>query len=392
MVLGRLLSGFSADDYVLIRTMNLPTEAGDYAEQLPARTYRLPETFVSLPGPGWRRHAATASSLLGTLRARARGIVAIVRSEGCHAIVACTGGDMLDVPAASIAARWTRTRFYPYFFDHWSQQSQLGTRRRKLAEHAERWIVRGAGAVIVPNEYLGRELERRYGARTMIVRNACEVGSARASNGLPERSPGEAAVVYTGAVYAANHDTFRNLITALTVADVEARVHIYTAQSPDELDAAGIAGPIEVHEHLPVSEVPAVHRAADVLFLPLAFDSPYPSLIRTSNPGKMGEYLASGRPILVHAPPDSFVAGYFRRHGCGVVVDELDPHALARELERLLSDTRLRSSVARAARERALADFDLRRARDAFAAVVGLRPLSRFAEAKNREEADAAKA
>ena len=86
-----------------------------------------------------------------------------------------------------------------------------------------------------------------------------------------------------------------------------------------------------------------------MLFLPLAFDSPYPAVARTSAPAKMAEYLTARRPILVHAPADSFVSSYFRPHSCGVVVDEVDPIALAQALERVIGDSELRKRVCAAA-------------------------------------------
>jgi glycosyltransferase involved in cell wall biosynthesis len=371
MILARLLEGFDPESYILIRTMDLPIDDHAYLPPLPARTFHLPEAFVSIPG-GWRQHLATGRSLARTLRSRAGGIAKIARREGCSAIVACSAGDMLDVPAGYLGARRVGVPFFPYFFDHWSQQSQLGPGRRRFAERVEARLVRSAKTVIVPNEHLARELEESYAARVAIVRNGCLVGP---DPGAPPAVRDEAAIVYTGAVYAANHDTFRNLLAAIELANVDARAHVYTAQSNEELAAAGIEGALAVHDHLPGADVPAVQRSADVLFLPLAFDSPFPALIRSSNPGKMGEYLASGRPILAHAPPDSFVAEYFRKHECGVLIDRLDPHALADGLERIVGDDGLRRRVARSARERALADYDIRRAREAFGALVGLRPL-----------------
>jgi glycosyltransferase involved in cell wall biosynthesis len=371
MILARLLEGFDPESYILIRTMDLPIDDHAYLPPLPARTFHLPEAFVSIPG-GWRQHLATGRSLARTLRSRAGGIAKIARREGCSAIVACSAGDMLDVPAGYLGARRVGVPFFPYFFDHWSQQSQLGPGRRRFAERVEARLVRSAKTVIVPNEHLARELEESYAASVAIVRNGCLVGP---DPGAPPAVRDEAAIVYTGAVYAANHDTFRNLLAAIELANVDARAHVYTAQSNEELAAAGIEGALAVHDHLPGADVPAVQRSADVLFLPLAFDSPFPALIRSSNPGKMGEYLASGRPILAHAPPDSFVAEYFRKHECGVLIDRLDPHALADGLERIVGDDGLRRRVARSARERALADYDIRRAREAFGALVGLRPL-----------------
>jgi glycosyltransferase involved in cell wall biosynthesis len=113
-----------------------------------------------------------------------------------------------------------------------------------------------------------------------------------------------------------------------------------------------------------------VQRRADLLFLPLAFDSPYPVLINTSCPSKMGEYLASGRPVLVHAPAGSFVAWYFKKYECGLVVDEPDPAKLAAAVGRLLTDNDLRRRLGHRARERARADFSVPVARATFEGLM----------------------
>ena len=93
---------------------------------------------------------------------------------------------------------------------------------------------------------------------------------------------------------------------------------------------------------MPNKEILAVMERADLLFLPLAFDSPYPEVIRTSSPGKFGEYLQSGVPILAHAPDDSYVIDYIRRNDCGFVESSRDIGALAGMLRIALYDDRLR--------------------------------------------------
>ena len=110
-----------------------------------------------------------------------------------------------------------------------------------------------------------------------------------------------------------------------------------------------------------------------MLFLPLAFNSPYPQILRTAAPGKMGEYLASGRPILVHAPSDSFVAWYFREHQCGLVVDENDPAQLLMGIRRILTDSELGTALGRRARARAVSDFGIEAAQYRFAQLLGFR-------------------
>ncbi len=149
-------------------------------------------------------------------------------------------------------------------------------------------------------------------------------------------------------------------------------LHLYTASEPALLSEHGLSGPIVFHPHAPAPAMPRIQQRAHILFLPLAFDSPYPEVVRTSAPAKMAEYLAAARPILVHAPPDAYISNYFRRHGCGVVVDERDPVAVAQALERILGDAELRGRISAAAWERARTDFHPDRARAAFADLVGL--------------------
>ena len=110
-------------------------------------------------------------------------------------------------------------------------------------------------------------------------------------------------------------------------------------------------------DHLPSKEVAKVQRQADILFLPLAFDSPIPEVIRTSAPGKMSEYLGGGRPILAHSPADSFVTYYLRQHECGLVVDKPNATLLADAIRRILLDPHLRASLVSNAQRQAEVDF-----------------------------------
>ena len=164
-----------------------------------------------------------------------------------------------------------------------------------------------------------------------------------------------------------------NLLAAIGALGREGvRLHLYTAQSREAIEVHGMPRPRRLARARAGLGDARVHGEADVLFLPLAFRSPYPDIVRTAAPGKMGEYLAARRPILVHAPADSFVSWYFRGHECGVVVDESDPVRLAEGIERILGDAGLRGKLAVNAWERARADFSVSAARAAFARLLGL--------------------
>jgi glycosyltransferase involved in cell wall biosynthesis len=126
-----------------------------------------------------------------------------------------------------------------------------------------------------------------------------------------------------------------------------------------------------------------VQQQADILFLGLAFDSPIPEVIRTSAPGKMGEYLGSGRPILVHAPPDSFLSWYFKKEEWGMVVDQKDATVLGRGIERLLEDGRLRKRLVQNALSCARRDFSLRKARNELLRVLQAIPGGQICESSS---------
>jgi glycosyltransferase involved in cell wall biosynthesis len=119
-----------------------------------------------------------------------------------------------------------------------------------------------------------------------------------------------------------------------------------------------------------MSAIPAIQRAANILFLPLAFNSPLSEHLRTSSPGKMGEFLASGRPILVHTPPDSFTTWYFRQYACGVVVDQNDPSALAKGLMTIVDNASEQAALGARAWARAQADFDVTKVRAQFFSAI----------------------
>jgi glycosyltransferase involved in cell wall biosynthesis len=123
------------------------------------------------------------------------------------------------------------------------------------------------------------------------------------------------------------------------------------------------------HPHASHAESIAHQRAADVLFLPLAFDSPIPEVIQSSAPAKLGEYLASARPILVHAPKGSFVTELIRGADAGVVVDTPNPDLLADALRRIATDADLRKRIVANAAVLSR-EFLVERARNDFIAVL----------------------
>ena len=374
MLLYRLLGGLRADDYCLI-SMEKDDLKGNYSGRLPVNYYYLPSEFQFTRGYRFglaavRRYVNLLLSVTAGAYTRARRIAEVVRSEGCEAVVGCSAGhDMVYLPAAYLASRLARVPLYVYMIDDYSSQWDSKF-VRFLARHIEPRALKAAAGVITISEFLRDTLRRRHGVEATVIHTPCDL-SAYEETSAPARRDGETRIVFTGAVSEAQLDALVNLAGALNLlARPDTRLHLYTAQVASDWEPRGLRGPVVFHPHQSIFDIPRIQMDADLLFLPLAFDSPYPEHIRTAVPSKTGEYLASGRPILVHAPRDTFIVWYFRQHDCGLVVDENDPALLAQAVERLLTDETLRRRLVANARRCAREDFSVGAARARFARVL----------------------
>lgn len=373
MMLYRLLSGLPADSYCLISRENYEgnkhNDSG--SSKLSGRYYHLKPVF-QLPILNYSKLFAlniAFNALLGIYN-RAKQIQKILQKEKCKLLIACTG-DLYDLPAACLASKWLKIPFVPYIFDDYAYQ-WTGF-YRSISKRLEPIILKRAKAVIVPNEYMQKEYMQRYGLRSTVIHNPCPLPDLEELDKADRVfNNHEINIVYAGAIYHANYDAFRNLITAIhRLKRSDIKLHLYTAQPESELIRNGISGPMVVyHSHINQSEVPKVLRQTTFLFLPLAFNSPIPEVIKTSAPGKIGEYLSVGRPILVHAPHESFVSWYFRENHCGIVVDKNDPKLLAEEINRLISDRELQRKLIEKAREAAAKDFSIDRMQKKFRELI----------------------
>jgi glycosyltransferase involved in cell wall biosynthesis len=360
-VLGRLLGGLDPASYRLVNS------GRRHATTVPAAT-AWPAARVPQPWLLRKLRKATALQPLvfeAMVASRTRAVARLLRRDRCAAVVGCTGDDLVDLPAAVAAAGMLGIPAYLYYFDDYRFQWKATglvwgpAAAARLRDRVEARVLAGAAGVIIPNEALADEVRRRSQVPVQIVRNPIDTDLYAS---LRSRSRGAAdgprRVVYTGAVYEAQGGALRNAARAIEALRAEGRdiaLHLYTPDPPERLRAQGIPDSVVVHPAVPLAEAAAIQCRADVLLLPLSFTSNYPELIRTSAPGKFGEYLAAGRPLLVHGPADSFPSRFATAHDCAAVCDVDDIGTLARLLTRLLDDAAWAAAVA----HRAVATSDL---------------------------------
>jgi len=296
------------------------------------------------------------------VRHRARGIERALVQHRCSSVVACTGGDLVDVPAAIVAAERAGVPCVLHYFDDYRSQWKIpnpawSTRwMERNGASIEAEVLSKASGVVVPNELLKSDLAERTSSPITIIRNPVQLDLYETLRGsLPAREYNPLrcwSIAYTGSIYEAQLDAVRNCARGLDVLrgrGIDVRLHLYTAQSEASLQAQGIPDSVHVHPTVKPLDASRVQCEADILLLPLAFVTRYPELIRTSAPGKLGEYLASGRPILVHAPTESFLSRFARDQRWGMVCDTLDESQIANCIERIVREPQLRAELSQGA-------------------------------------------
>ncbi len=340
-----------------------------------ARADAAGTTDIESVGTWWLAHkACRLRALHGPLfrllvRQRAAAIAAIVNRRRPAAIIACTGGDLVDLPAAIEAGRRTATPVWLHYFDDYRMQTIAVSRRWSarvtawLRDEVEPALLRAATGIIAPNETLADIVRARTDTPVVIVRNPVDTTLYPALRGREADAvtgaTGLLRIIYTGTVYMAQVDAIRRCAEAVAVlADrgITAELHIHGPR-PDSTTYTILAGQnIRWHDAVPPARAAALQAGADLLFLPLSFDTPYPELIRTSAPGKFGEYLAAATPMVIHAPAGSFPVDFARHHGCAAICTEPNAGALADTIAALAADPQRAGQIRTAARA-AAADF-----------------------------------
>jgi glycosyltransferase involved in cell wall biosynthesis len=377
MVIYNLLKNTNSDRYFLISQKNFYQykNLGNCSNWLNGKHYFLHPDYQIV------RLLTKCASILKIsgilefiLKIKVNQIENILKNHQCDVVIGCTG-DLFDPPAVFIACKNLGIPFIFYTMDYYSRQ-WTDSFFQIFADKYEPEIVHNATKIIVLNEFMKEVFFQRYNVNSTVIHYPFEIeeyeNNAK-NNAIDyrEKLPSSPRIVYTGAIYEAHYSAFRNLISAIEKSkNLNIKLHLYTPQSETRLRMNLIVGPVELHKPIPNCEIPNAQRNADILFLPLAFNSAYPDVIKTSAPGKIAEYLASKTPILVHAPKDSFIAWYFKKYNCGLVIDEENTELLSQAIERLINDKKFCQEITQNAYDRAKIDFDANVSREKIFKII----------------------
>lgn len=291
-----------------------------------------------------RHLLSDAANAAGLLRRRPRGAPVLFIPWGG------AGGSRLALIA--IVLRLLGHRLITYEMDEWRAAA---ARRGRLAREGEARlhgpILRLSSHIFAISDAMRDRLEMRSGRPVSVLASSATMLAARYET-LGGECSTKKVVLFLGAVYDAQVDAVSNVMKAVEItqgSDPEWLLVIHSGQPETEIRQMGLTSKsVLVRPFARGGELAEAISSADVLLLPYSFRPEMREIVSTSYPTKAADYLASGVPVLVHAPNYSTIAQAAAKEGWAAVVAEADPNSILRALQSLLDPAVAGSLLVRA--------------------------------------------
>lgn len=328
VIMRNLLDSISPESIVLARSRPLKRhtggKAGHHLPHFVINSTTLPSRFERY------RQLILRKAVTGR-------IVRLAERTRCRAILGVYP-TILFLDVAERAARTLRVPFVPYLHDTVEEGMAAGKFAR-WGRRAQERVFASAKRVFVATGGMAELYRRKY---NLDVEPILHIYPEPIPGCVPDERNVQKTLFWGGAVYGINAKALLRVHQALTRADRAHSLLLATGQTRDQIEDQGFAA-----AQLDTTFVPLAERSRylgllrEQKILVLALNWPDETRIHedelsTIFPTKAPEYLASGRPILVHCPEHYYLAKFFRENDCGEVVTSRDPVELDAAVIKLL--------------------------------------------------------
>lgn len=216
-------------------------------------------------------------------------------------------------------------------------------------------VIRYAEGRLSISETMGKEYAKRYGYDFVHFHNCIELEKWTNCKKKTYQVGVKFTVLYAGRIGKGTSNSVMSLAKAiekLGQKNLNISFEIQTNELPPDF-----AQEIEKLEHTCVNPYIAYQKlpeklcSADLLVLPMDFDKKNLDFIHLSMPTKVPEYMISGTPILVFAPPDTALSQYARAQKWAFIVNENSTKLLYNKIDEIVSNNELRKQYGQRAIE-----------------------------------------
>jgi len=232
----------------------------------------------------------------------------------------------LDIPwVADFRDPWSEIDFY--------EQLSLTKFADRKHKKLEKKVLTAADRVIAVGEIRARDLEAIAERPVDVITNGYDESDFFTGRVTPDS---KFSIIHVGALNRdRNHLAFWQALESLVdqepgfASDLEVRLIGKNDISVDtHIASCGLEKYVFKDAYVPHDQIPHVLQAAFLLYLPIN-NTPKPNSII---PGKIFEYLASGRPVLGTGPVAGDAAAILRRTGSGTMIDFNDQEGIRKAL------------------------------------------------------------
>ena len=264
-----------------------------------------------------------------------------------------------------------------HFMDDWptTQYTKGWTsqivRKHYLAEFGE--LIRSADIAIAICQEMAEEYRKRYKCPVLSLPMPVELRAYQTSSRTQWAAGNPFRLRYGGRVGWSIRESLADIAGAVHSLRREGANMVFdivTFQSEQVPAACRTLDGVSVSLPGPITELPRMQAASDVLIICYDFDSESFRQARFSMPSKLPECMASGTPILVYGPAGLPVVEYARREGWGKVVDSPDPVALRCALRELMDSIILREQLGEKAKRLAVEMHDAKMVSERFRSIL----------------------
>jgi len=250
----------------------------------------------------------------------------------------------------------TKKPYYIFLFDLYKNNFYSVFPANLLSKIFEPKLFKNAKKIIVTNEGALNFYIKEYGGKIrekiIIIHNSAFAEPYL--NVISDYNPKPPyTILFTGKIYWPQIGALKNLIKAVNeIDDIDIKLKIYSPSPINYLKKIGINPSEKVQISVALQkEMPKIQSQADILFLPLSWNTKSSDIINTATPGKLTDYLIAGKPILIHAPSSAFLTQYAKNNNFALVVDEENTEKLKIAIKTLLTDKKLSEELIKNAKK-----------------------------------------
>ena len=269
-----------------------------------------------------------------TLNSEKKKVVKIIKKEKItHVIGVYPDLDFLEI--ARSASEVCGVKFYAYLHD--TLVEGLSHKRYKnVAKVVQQKMFDTSHKIFVMSEGMKDLYKNKYNVETIpLLHSFSEEVEEKKFNNNVEKS-----IFWGGNIYSINKETVKRIHLACT--DLDYILTLSAANTYDKLNKLGfVNNNIKILPFLSREDYITILKNQKALLL--SIDWPNESAVHkdelgTIFPTKTIEYLISGRPIIVHCPEEYFLAKFFKKHKCGIVLTDRNPQLIKEQIKAVFSD------------------------------------------------------